>query len=256
MTERLVRSPWLPFGSKQDASVRLLCLPHAGAGATVYRTWASGLPGWIGACPVQPPGREKRRSEPILTAVRPLVESLAPDVAALVRPPYAIFGHSTGALCSFELIHELRRIGGPLPVHLFVAGRRAPQIPMDRTPLEGLSIEELTVTLRNMGGTPEEILADRDMVGLIRPMLIADFSVNESYSYTQVPALDLPITAFAGASDPGANVSQLAAWKEQTSARFHLHTLGGGHFAVFDHASDVLAVIAESLRPYEGAQRC
>lgn len=247
MTERLVKSQWLPFGSRQDASVRLLCLPHAGAGATVYRAWASGLPGWIGACPVQPPGREKRRSEPPFTEVRQLVGLLAPEVAASVSPPYAIFGHSAGALSSFELVRELRRIGGPEPVHLFVAGRRAPQLPMDRTPLEGRSTEELATTLRDIGGTPDEILADHDLLEMIRPMLIADFCLNESYVYSPEQALTIPVTAFAATADAGAGVSQLAAWEEQTSARFHLQTLAGGHFAIFDHAPEVLTVITESL---------
>src|SRR5580658_3914140 len=159
MSDRLVRSDWLPFGTSPDAAVRLLCVPHAGAGATVYRAWASGLARWIGVCPVQPPGREKRRHEQPLDAVGPLVELLARDVAALISPPYAVFGHSTGALCAFELIRELRRIGAPEPVHLFVAGRRAPQLPMQRTHLSDLSIEDLALALRRLGGTPEEVLA-------------------------------------------------------------------------------------------------
>ncbi len=252
MTERLVKSKWLPFGGNQDAAIRLLCLPHAGAGATVYRTWASRLPRWIAPCPVQPPGREKRRSEQPFTAVRPLVESLAPEVAASVSPPYAIFGHSAGALCSFELVRELRRIGGPEPVHLFVAGRRAPQLPMDRTQLEGQGTEELAATLRDMGGTPEEILADHEVLEMIRPLLTADFCLNETYVYPPEPPLAIPITAFAATSDAGTEVSQLAAWDEQTSARFHLHTLAGGHFAIFDRAPEVLAVIADSLSDCTG----
>jgi medium-chain acyl-[acyl-carrier-protein] hydrolase len=37
-------SPWLPFGAGGDAGIRILCLPHAGAGASVYRVWGRGLP--------------------------------------------------------------------------------------------------------------------------------------------------------------------------------------------------------------------
>jgi len=77
VTERLGKSPWLPFGTAPDAGIRLLCLPHAGAGATVYRAWGAGFPAHIGVCPVQPPGREKRRREQPLTAVT--------ELAALLR---------------------------------------------------------------------------------------------------------------------------------------------------------------------------
>jgi medium-chain acyl-[acyl-carrier-protein] hydrolase len=126
------RSPWFPFGTGDGAPVRLLCLPHAGAGAGVYRAWSRGLPAWITTCPVQPPGREKRRSETPMTSAQELARQLAPVIIKTVRPPYAIFGHSTGALCAFEVSREIRRLDGPLPVHLFVAGRRAPGIPMVR----------------------------------------------------------------------------------------------------------------------------
>ncbi|HEX5402929.1 MAG TPA: thioesterase domain-containing protein [Pseudonocardiaceae bacterium] len=250
MTERRVRSLWLPFGTNPAASIRLLCLPHAGAGATVYRAWGSSLPAWINVCPVQPPGREKRQREAPLTSVEQLVARLAPEVLASVRPPYALFGHSTGALCSFELIRELRRLGGPLPVHLFVAGRPAPQLPMQRTRLSGLAADELATALRRLGGTPEEVLADHDVLRRIQPLLVADFSVNEAYSHRTESPLDVPITAFTATNDAGADPPKVAAWAEQTSAGFQLRTLVGGHFAVFDRASEVLDCIAATLEPW------
>jgi surfactin synthase thioesterase subunit len=44
--------------------------------------------------------------------------------------PFAFFGHSVGALISFELTQYFYRIGyGLEPVHLFISGHRAPQIP-------------------------------------------------------------------------------------------------------------------------------
>lgn len=249
MPERLTtRSPWLPFGAAPDAAVRLLCLPHAGAGATVYRAWGAGLPAEVGLCPVQPPGREKRRGERLLTTVEEIVGPLATDVLASVRVPYAVFGHSTGALCAFELIRRIRRLGGPPPSHLFVSGRRAPQMPMTRTRLTGLSPGELATVLRRLGGTPEAVLSDHGMLAMIAPLLAADFSVNEDYAYRPEPRLAVPITAFAATQDAGGDVTQMAAWKDQTSASFGLRTLAGGHFAVFDRAAQVCEQIADELR--------
>jgi medium-chain acyl-[acyl-carrier-protein] hydrolase len=250
--DQRTRSAWLPFGTSPGTAVRLLCLPHAGAGATVYRTWAAGLADGIGACPVEPPGRGRRRREPPADTVSAITGPLAREVAELIRSPYAIFGHSTGALCAFELIRELRRIGAAGPAHLFVAGRRAPQLPMTRTRLGHLSIAELVTVLRGLGGTPEEVLADHDMLRMIQPMLVADFAVNEGYVYRPEAPLDTPVTAFAATADPGADPGQVAAWHEQTSAGFTLHPLAGGHFAVFDHAPEVLAAIAATIAERSG----
>ncbi|TNH28002.1 thioesterase [Micromonospora orduensis] len=242
------RNQWFPFGTGEDAAVRLLCLPHAGAGAAVYRAWGRDLPATIAACPVQPPGRETRRSEQPLTSAVEIARQLAPEVLRTVRQPYAIFGHSTGALCAFEVVREIRRLDGPLPVHLFVAGRRAPSIPMIRTELAGLPADELAVVLRRLGGTPEEVLAEPVMLELIQPLLVADFHVNEIYSYHPEPRLPVPITAFASTRDHFAAPEQVAGWEQETSDRYAQLVLDGDHFAIFENSPAVLGRIAADLR--------
>ena len=243
------RNPWFPFGTGEGASVRLLCLPHAGAGAAVYRAWARGLPATIAACPVEPPGRGTRGSEQPLTSAVEIARQLAPEVLATVRPPYAIFGHSTGALCAFEVVREIRRLGGPMPVHLYVAGRRPPSMPMIRTELAGLPADELAVVLRRLGGTPEELLADPFLLELIQPLLVADFHVNEMYGYRAEPPLPVPITAFASTDDHFAGPGQVAGWQRETSGRYAQLVFNGGHFAIFDNSSTVLGRIAADLEP-------
>lgn len=247
MSDRPARSPWLPFAAAPDACVRLLCLPHAGAGASAYRAWGAGLPAGIGCCPVQPPGREKRHLERPLTSVHELAGLLAPEVIASVRPPYALFGHSTGALAAFQLARRIRELDGPAPVHLFVSGRPAPQIPLPRTALRGLSMTELAAVLRKLGGTPEAVLRDEDMLRRVYPLLIADFAVNEEYAYQPGPSLAVPLTVFAATADPGTSPAQAAAWAEQTSAAFRLCPVEGDHFAVFDKAALVHQDIACTL---------
>jgi medium-chain acyl-[acyl-carrier-protein] hydrolase len=247
----MTRSRWLPFGAAPDAAVRLLCLPHAGAGATAYRAWGAEFPAAVGVCPVQPPGREKRRREPPLTTAQEIAVQLADEISEAVRPPYAIFGHSTGAVCAFEVVREIRRRGGPEPVHLFVSGRQAPQQPLEHTPLDGLSVDELAVVLRRLGGTPDEVLGQLDVLAMLQPLLVADFTVNESYLYRPEQPLDVPVTAFAATRDRGAEPERMAAWAAQTTASFAVHALSGGHFAIFDHARSVAGRIAADLARWQ-----
>jgi medium-chain acyl-[acyl-carrier-protein] hydrolase len=243
-------SPWFPFGTGADASVRLLCLPHAGAGASVYRAWGRGLPSSIAACPVQLPGREKRWSERPMTSVQEIARQLAPVIITAVRPPYALFGHSTGALCAFETSREIRRLDAPLPVHLFVAGRRGPSIPTARTQLADLPVDELSGLLRRLGGTPEHVLQNPDLLSLLQPLLAADFQVNEVYKYRAEPRLPIPITAFASTRDHLARAGDVAGWRDETGAGYAQFVLEGNHFAIFDHAPAVLEQIAVDLEPW------
>jgi medium-chain acyl-[acyl-carrier-protein] hydrolase len=244
------RSPWLPFGVDPDASIRLVCLPHAGAGASVYRAWGKGLSAGIAACPVQPPGREKRRSEDPILICRELVAQAAPDILARIPPPYAIFGNSAGALCAFELAREIRRLGGPEPTHLIVAARPAPHVPVPDSRLAELPVSGLRAFLQRLGGTPPELLADDDFLEMLQPLIAADFTLSDTYEYAPEAPLDIPIMALAATDDDLASVPQMAAWKEHTTQEFMMHTLDGGHSMVMERQIEVWAHIADLLLDY------
>src|SRR5438093_445117 len=81
----------------------LFCLPHAGGGASMYNTWHESLPGYIEVCAIELPGRESKLREQPFTQIGPLVNHLAELIQPVVDIPFAVFGHSMGALVSFEL---------------------------------------------------------------------------------------------------------------------------------------------------------
>ena len=261
---------WLPFKTltgATPAALSLYCLPHAGGGASVYLPWLAKLPG-VAVLPLQPPGREGRFREPPHKLMAPLVCELASVIAAdaarewrLVpghqspltrRPagaPYAVYGHSLGALVAFELLREIRRRGEPGPVHLFVSGCVAPHTPFDDgPPVRDMAQRELVATLRRLGGTPESLLSDPSVLDMILPAIRADFSVKETHTYLQEQPLDVPITALPSTDDPRASQESMARWRDQTTGEFDLHTFVGGHFAVFEQAALTHRYIAEALR--------
>jgi surfactin synthase thioesterase subunit len=118
---------------------------------------------------------------------------------------------------------------------------------MPRTLLEGRPVEEVASVLGELGGTPQEVLADRHLLRMLQPLLAADFEVNEAYTFQPQEPLPVPITAFAGTDDVWAAPDQVAGWAAHTSAAFELCTLSGGHFAVFEHSVRVHEVIAARL---------
>jgi surfactin synthase thioesterase subunit len=238
---------WLPFGAGGVPRVRLLCLPHAGAGASVYRSWGAVLPDRIAVCPVQLPGRESRLLEAPYQQIRPLVRDLVAAFADLLAEPYALYGHSLGAIVAFELAREARARGLAAPVHLFVSGRHAPHLPDLHPPMRDLPLDQLAEALRAFGGTPDSVLADLGLMETMAPLLRADSSVNETNAYVEQPPLDVPVTAFAATSDVRASIDQVSAWEEQTTKGFRMYMLPGGHFAVLDHASFVRGRVAEEL---------
>jgi medium-chain acyl-[acyl-carrier-protein] hydrolase len=240
---------WVPLapGAAPDA-LCLFCLPHAGGGASAFRSWVGAVPG-VAVLPVQPPGRETRLREPAHQRMDSLVAELAtilPAVAGERR--YAIYGHSLGALVAFETAREIRRRGGLPPVHLIVSGCVPPQYQTcDNESIATAPLRTLVDKIRQLGGTPEWLLSDPSVLDMIVPAIRADFSVKETYSYQPEPPLEVPITVLASTADPRAPHGLQTGWRDHTTAAFGLNLLSGGHFAVLEQASATHRYLAGSL---------
>ena len=66
------------------------------------------------------------------------MDDIIEQCASWHRTPFALFGHSMGALVGFELARALRRRRLPAPERLFVSAFRAPHLPQRRPPLHAL----------------------------------------------------------------------------------------------------------------------
>jgi surfactin synthase thioesterase subunit len=129
MTQPPARSRWVQVSrARPGARLRLVCLPPAGGGASRYRGWPALLPDDVEVVSVQLPGRENRFNEQPIESMEELVDQLVEGLASYLTRPFALFGHSMGALIAFELIRRLRP-SGVAPVHLFASGCRAPHLP-------------------------------------------------------------------------------------------------------------------------------
>jgi surfactin synthase thioesterase subunit len=242
------------IGSRADPACRLVCVPYAGAGTAAYRMFAQALPPWLEVWAVRLPARESRLHEEPLVDVTAVVDTLAAEFtgAGPFGPagdglPFALFGHSMGALICFELARELRRRGLTEPAHLFVAGRRAPQIPDDLPAIHRLPRADFIAAVRRLGGMPDEILAEPGLIDLIAPALRADFAVCESYEHVAEPPLGYPISAFGGRADPTTTAERLACWASQTTAMFTMRLYHGDHFFIHTHRQPVLAAVCADL---------
>lgn len=231
-----------------QARLRLFCFPYAGGGASVYYPWAKLLPPEVELCAVQLPGREGRLVEPAIPDLMELVERIGEALQPYLDRPFALFGHSNGGLMAFELTRKLRREGKPGPVHLYVGGRPAPQIERTDDPIHLLPEPEFLDALRRLNGTPEEILANTEIMELISPTLRADFSLGETYRYREEPPLDIPLSSYGGRLDDEVSEDEVAGWREQTTGPFRMVMFPGDHFFINGDRERVLAELTAELR--------
>lgn len=229
------------------ARLRLFCLPHAGGGASAFRGWADVLPADVEVCPVQLPGRENRIAEPAFDRLEPLVQALADAVEPYLDLPFAVFGHSNGALIGFELSRLLGARGGPLPVHLFASGRRAPDLPAETAPIHAHPEAEFLAELGTLGGLPRALLEHQELLALLVPTLRADVAIHETYQFREEAPLPFAITAYGGVADAKVRQAQLQGWERHTAGPFLLRMFPGGHFYLQDERDTLLRTLSGDL---------
>jgi medium-chain acyl-[acyl-carrier-protein] hydrolase len=243
--------PWTLFARRvPTARVRLLCFPFAGGGASAYRAWPDALAPEVEVWPVQLPGRENRLSEPAARDLGALAETLAGVFAPHLTGPYALFGHSMGAMVAFELARRLRVEGGPEPVHLFVSAHAAPQLPV-HLPVHDLPPHLFLEVLRAYNGTASSVLEHSELLQLLLPNLRADFALFETYRYREEAPLQCPLSVLGGVDDSSVPVERLRPWERHTTGRSRLRMLPGNHFFLQSASSLVIRAIREDLRAGE-----
>lgn len=245
-------STWIASSRpRPQAHLRLFCFPYAGGGASLFHTWSDELPSQIEVCPVQLPGRENRLTEPPFTCLSALIQVLARILCPYLDKPFAFFGHSMGALISFELSHYLYKHYGLEVAHLLISGRYAPQLqirkPPDQVNLYQLSADEFIEELRHINGTRETVFQDMELMHLLLPVLRADFELCETYVYSQGDQLSCPISAFGGIQDKDISYDDLVAWQDQTCSTFRVQMLPGDHFFLHTSRALLLQAVARDL---------
>jgi medium-chain acyl-[acyl-carrier-protein] hydrolase len=236
---------------RPDAQLRLVCLPHAGGGAAAFNGWAEFLPADVELVAVRLPGRESRIREPAIRAWPDLLDALLSGLKDVFSRPFALLGHSLGAMTAFELTERLTALGTS-PRALVLAGCRAPHVPRLVPAIRDLADEEFLGHVRRFSGTPDDVLSDPRILGLLGPMLRADMALAETWPPGPPHRLQVPLVTYAGADDPMAPPDTVAAWREYAPAGFSTRVLPGGHFFVASEAEAFLASLGPDLAAWCG----
>lgn len=227
--------------------IRLFCFPFAGGAASAFHSWPESLPSDVEVCAIQLPGRETRLGEPLLTSVDEFVDAARSSIAELIDMPTVFFGHSMGALLAYSIACSLEEAQSSMLRRLFVSARRAPHLPDTRPPMHSKPRAEFIEALRDLHGTPPEILANDELMALLLPTIRADFAICETYSNSAPQQLSCALTALGGSHD-AVTAAELEAWSIHTDGPFSCRAFDGGHFYLKSHRDELLGFIGDRLR--------
>lgn len=243
--------PWLVkdgHAADHAASRQLFCFSHAGGGPSFYRPWCAGLRPETAVCRILLPGRESRLDEPPFRHIADLMDPLCAALEPQLDRPYALFGHSLGALVAYEAARRFSRAGMAGPACLIVSGRRAPGIGGNHRPLHALPDDEFVSEVARLNGMPSEVLDEPELLSIILPTLRADYQLAETYEPLPGGRLGCPVVAYMSTSDPEVEYSQVQAWREVTTGEFTMRVFRGDHFYLKAGRADVVDALREDMR--------
>ena len=252
ISDSFVSSPWLERHAPRKAPrLRLFCFAFAGGNATMYRRFHEFMPNDVDVCCVQLPGHGRRAHETPYDRLDLLIDALREALEPQLDRPFALFGHSMGALVAYELARALRRHDGPRPLLLGVAGRSAPRPGLSGRALHRMPSRDLFAELRALNGTPSTALESEALMEFAEPLLRADFKLVETWEHLPEAPLRVPIVAFAGTRDPAAPASDIDRWRNETSRSFKSYVIPGDHFFIQSSQELVASILGAALNPAE-----
>ncbi|CAB3628312.1 thioesterase II family protein [Achromobacter pestifer] len=236
------------------APITLLCLPCAGASATMYLRWRRLLPAWVRVEPVELAGRGSRINDPFSAGFEAAVDDICARAQPWVTGRYALYGHSMGALLAYGATRRLRALGMPAPQLLIASGSASPSA-RDNSRLERMRGRgDLLEDLRRQGGTPQAVFDDEELLALTLAVLEADYALCLDYQHHDEAPLALPVHVMGGRRDDIAP-ERLRAWQDVARHPVTLDYFDGGHFFIRDSEPAVLAAITAHLgRPLAASE--
>jgi medium-chain acyl-[acyl-carrier-protein] hydrolase len=233
--------------SSPQPKMRLICCGYAGGNSRVFAGWQARFGSDIEVLAVETPGRGRRFKEAPIADLRDLTQQLCEASKPLLDRPFALFGHSNGALLAYELARAIRRRYLLSPQALFLSGKRAPQLLYSEAQLHRLPDAEFIAALQRYNGTPQEVLENPELLSVFLPILRADFALSETYRFTPGDPITAPVYLFGGAHDAVVPERDLLAWGDACEGEVYYRRFAGDHFFIHSQRDQLIAVIKEAL---------
>ncbi|MFI7534549.1 thioesterase II family protein [Streptosporangium sp. NPDC049376] len=239
------RSAALPCRTPVEGSPPLFLLPAAGGSTTLYRDWPDALGPGVTPCPVEPPGRGRRMATPPFTDLAELAGVLDEELTPPAGSPWALLGHSMGALAAVAWAARAHRRGRS-PSVLYLSAAAPPWLHSTAEPLVHLDDDGLWRHMLGLGGLPAEVAGNDTARRLLTPLIRADVRAAASWRPAAAVAVGCPVVAFVGARETEFQPSLALEWRSVATGGFAAHVLPGGHF--YRHGlTDLLPVVSADL---------
>ncbi|WP_218011789.1 thioesterase II family protein [Bacillus cereus] len=230
-------------------NIALFCLPYAGGSERIYANWQKYLDSSIELHAIELSGRGKRFNEPLYSSLDEAIEDIYSQIKPYLYKPFIFFGHSMGSLLAYELAYKVKQLNGVNPLHIFLSGGKTPQgYSNENKEIHLFPDEKFKNEIKQMGGTPQEILDNPELLDIFIPILKSDFKIIENYIFSNNNfKFDCNITVLHGREDDILE-EEILRWKLYTKNNCNIVPFEGGHFFINEFAESIVKLINQEIQ--------
>ncbi|AQS04672.1 thioesterase II family protein [Clostridium beijerinckii] len=226
----------------------LFCLPYAGGSEVIYYKWKKYLSSLILLDTIELKGRGKRFNEGFYENLDEAVEDIFKNIKTkIVDNEYAIYGHSMGSLLAYELYYKIFNENLRIPKQIFFSGYKAPNINRKEKHIHLLPDEAFINKVIDLGGTPKELVGNKEFLQLFTPILRNDFKMLENYVYKyRKDKIQCDISVLNGKEDH-ITQDEILEWKNHCDKAFKVYNFVGNHFFINTNIESITNIINKTL---------
>ncbi len=226
--------------------MKLFCIPYAGGNEKAYREWNPDKN--IEVIPLKLRGRSDQLMQRPYSSLREAAEDCFIQIMDRVDDePYAIFGHSMGAMIAYELYSVIRDCFGKMPEVMFLSGVNEPAYRYKGKSLDKISDEELMRYMVKLGSIPKEYSQNMILQNYIQTFR-NDLKLLEDWKFQKSENLiKCDVVVICAKNDPVVSISGAKKWEKYTSDSFKFYKVKGNHFYFMSGTEELFSILKENM---------
>ncbi|MPN16066.1 Linear gramicidin dehydrogenase LgrE [bioreactor metagenome] len=152
-----------------------------------------------------------------------------------------------GSLLAYELYYKIYNENAKMPKHMFFSGYKAPGIIRERENTYTLPDYDFMKKVVELGGTPDELMNNQELLQIFLPIIRSDFKILETYNYKErEEKIQCDVSILNGRQD-SINLKEILAWENHVCGDFKVHNFEGNHFFINTNVENITKIISNTL---------
>lgn len=221
----------------------LICLPFVGAYWAAFTPVTRNLKGDFTILSVTPPGHAGD-TNPALDSIEDMADLYLQALEPYLNKQLIFLGYSLGGLVTHCMLRKLKEQNRKIMATVVIAASVPPHLIQEAQEITGMNNDQIIKFFHSIGGIPDVLLQERELLERFIPVIKADYKAFETYR-AEIEKFDHPAFLLYGKRDNFISYQKFTQWETYFENTPVIHHLEGGHLFIRDSADQLTEIVQE-----------